>query len=1109
VDVEKNLQRPLQGITLAALEQGISCPTIRVGVRSGDTTPAERRQLITNPPPILITTPESLFLMLSSAAASILATVETIIVDEIHYLAGNKRGAHLAVSLERVEALQPPGRVQRIGLSATVRPPDRVAAFLSGRDRPTAIVAPRVEKNWDLQVAGATEDMSSVNGSIWPDVEQMIYNAITTHRSTICFSNSRAQAERLTNHLNTLHREANPHLAELVLARTHHGSIAKGLRIEIENELKAGVLPCVVATSSLELGIDMGAVDLVIQVGAPPSVASGLQRIGRGGHQVSAISKGLLIPLARSDLLATAVVTKRMAAGEIEAVHRISNPLDVLAQQIVSMCLDTPQTPEQIFAVITQADCFCDLPQPAFSETIDMLTGKYPSEDFTELRPRLIWDRAAGVLTARPGARRLVTTSGGTIPDRGLYPVFMVGDQAGGTFGKHAVSRRVGELDEEMVFESRVGEVFTLGTSSWRIEEINPNQVLVSPAFGQPGKLPFWLSDAPVSRSAAVGRDIGQFVAQGGTEQLSELDEWSKGNLQAYLTAQRDATGVLPDERTILVERHRDEMGAWRVCIHCQLGRAVLQPWAMAIMAEIRRANSHLRAPDLQAYVTDDGITIRLGEVEDPNLLAQLVFDADEIEQIVARETESSALFAAHFRQCAARALLLPRRDPGKRSPLWLQRLRSAQLLGVAASYPNFPIIAEALRECLDDVFDLANLKQLMRDIAARTIRIVEVETARPSPFAAALLFGYTGAFLYDADQPLAERANVASLVDADYLAALLGSGASQLLDETACAEVEARLQRLAPGRGAQTKEAFWDLLRQIGPLTEAECQARSNVDPTDWLADLRQAGRIIDLTIGSTTMVALSDDAAIFGSIGEADSLRRLVLRWVRHHGITTPEMIAARYALDPAIVRTCLESLRGEGLVERGIYSSLITGEQYLAVEVLARIRRRIITRLRAEVKPVAQARFASLVTRWQELDRPGEGREGLSAAVEQLAGYPIPYSMLESVVLPSRVKGYTPALLDQAMLDGEVYWSGQGSIGSGDGWICLWPADLAPLTLPRPLDDLAEPSRQRWERFALGGAWTMDDLTSEGSLASAVETAIWELVWAGWLSSDTLAP
>ncbi len=803
VDVERNLRAPLVGIRQTAERLGTEVPEIRVGVRSGDTTPAERRKIQTTPPDILITTPESLFLMLTSRAREALSGVETVIVDEVHAVAGTKRGAHLALSLERLdELLDRPA--QRIGLSATVRPVEEVARFLGG-SAPVEVVAPPSEKRWDLKVVVPVEDMTELDadsddarsGSLWPHVEERVLDLIEQHRSTIVFANSRRLAERLTARLNELAAEraedGSPETDEVLsrrspaevmaqsgqsegapalVARAHHGSVSKEQRAVIEDDLKRGRLPCVVATSSLELGIDMGAVDLVIQIESPPSVASALQRVGRAGHQVGEISRGVLFPKHRGDLVPSAVAVERMRSGGIEALRVPTNPLDVLAQQLVATtALDTWDV-DELFDVVRRAASFTTLPRSAYDATLDLLSGRYPSDEFAELRPRLVWDRVSGELTGRPGAQRLAVTSGGTIPDRGLFGVFLVGERAS----------RVGELDEEMVYESRVGDVFTLGTTSWRIEDITHDRVLVAPAPGQPGRLPFWTGDT-LGRPAELGGAIGAFTREVSAMPREDalrratdagLDPWAADNLVSLIEEQREVTNAIPHDQQIVVERFRDELGDWRLVVHSPFGTPVHSPWALAINARLRERYGM----DAQAMATDDGIVLRIPETDqDPPGAELIAFEPDELEQIVTTEVGGSALFASRFRECAARALLLPRRDPGRRAPLWQQRQRSAQLLEVAARYPSFPIVLETVREVLQDVYDLPSLKALHQRIAERRLRLVDVQTQRPSPFAQSLLFGYVAAFMYEGDSPIAERRAAALTLDQGLLAELLGQG--------------------------------------------------------------------------------------------------------------------------------------------------------------------------------------------------------------------------------------------------------------------------------------------------------------------------------------------
>ena len=846
VDVERNLRTPLAGITRIAEQRGLPAPAITVGVRSGDTSPARRRELVAKPPDILITTPESLFLMLTSAARQTLTEVQTVIVDEVHAVAATKRGTHLALSLERLDAqLNRPA--QRIGLSATVRPPEEVARFLSG-GAPTTIVAPPSAKTFTLTVQVPVPDMVNLaEGTIWPEVEARIVDLIEQHRSSIVFANSRRLAERLTARLNEIHAERcgvelavepNPVVAAgapaqlmgsgqsygapPVLARAHHGSVSKETRTAVEDDLKSGRLKAVVATSSLELGIDMGAVDLVIQIEAPPSVASGLQRIGRAGHQVGEVSEGVLIPKHRGDLIGCAVAVQRMLAEKIESIRVPANPLDILAQQTVAAAALEPLDADAWFDTVRRSAPFATLPRSAFEATLDLLSGKYPSTEFAELRPRLVYDRDTGTLTGRPGAQRLAVTSGGAIPDRGQFAVYLAGDPA--------KPSRVGELDEEMVYESRPGDVISLGATSWRIAEITHDRVLVAPAPGQPGRLPFWHGDGvgrPVELGAAVGAFTGELAGMDRSEFDARcaalgFDDYAADNLWCLIEDQRAATGVVPTDATWVVERFRDELGDWRVILHSPYGLPVHGPLALAVGRRLRERYGI----DEKPTAADDGVVVRLPDTADVGSgvaaapgAELFVFDPDEIEPTVTAEVGGSALFAARFRECAARALLLPRRQPGRRSPLWQQRQRSAQLLDVARKYPDFPVVLETVRECLQDVYDVPALTGLMSGIAQRRIRVVEVETAGPSPFAASLLFGYVGAFMYEGDSPLAERRAAALAVDPGLLAELLGRvELRELLDPDVITTVAAQLQHLTREKAARDAEAVADLLRLLGP---------------------------------------------------------------------------------------------------------------------------------------------------------------------------------------------------------------------------------------------------------------------------------------------------
>ena len=1188
VDVERNLRAPLTGIRQAAQRLDVPVPDLQVGIRSGDTPADERRRFNKTPPDVFITTPESLFLVLTSAARESLRGVQTVIVDEVHAVSGTKRGAHLALSLERLdELLDKPA--QRIGLSATVRPIDEVARFLGGT-REVVVVQPPSHKTIEVSVVVPVEDMSALGestgpvrggsaagaeprASIWPAIEERIVDLVETHRATIVFSNSRRSAERLTSRLNEIatERSYGPPDAEPVvldvdrpegssgvkpggirypaahpgqggvgrssapwgngtpadgeggveIARAHHGSVSREQRLQIEEALKSGRLPAVVATSSLELGIDMGAVDLVVQVESPPSVASGLQRIGRAGHQVGAISRGVIFPKYRGDLVQCAVVAERMVDGGIEATTYPRNPLDVLAQQVVAMCaLDSWQV-DDLAAVVRRAAPFASLPQSAFEAVLDMLSGRYPSDDFAELRPRITWDRVTGVLAGRPGAQRLAVTSGGTIPDRGMFGVFLVGDKGS----------RVGELDEEMVYESRVGDVFLLGSSAWRIEDITHDRVLVTPAPGQPGRMPYWHGDAP-GRPVELGRALGAFLrelsagtAEEAQNRLQEagLDDNAAANLLAYLAEQREATGTLPDDRTILVERFRDELGDWRLAIHSPFGAQVNQPWALALSARLREAYG----VDVQSMHSDDGIVIRLPETDEPPNGAVAVFAPEDVEPAVQAEVGGSALFASRFRECAARALLLPRRNPTRRTPLWQQRQRSAQLLGVASQYGSFPVVLETMREVLQDVFDVPGLVQLMKDVEARTVRLVEVETPSPSPFARSLLFGYIGAFMYEGDAPLAERRAQALSLDSALLAELLGQAElRELIDADALAEVEAEIQRLTEERRAKDMEGVADLLRMLGDLTTEEVVARGG-EP-GWLVELEGQRRVLRVRIaGEERWVPVEDAGRLRDALGAAlpvgvaeaflepvkDPVGDLVSRYARTHGPFHPADVAARFGLGTAVVDGALARLATSGRVVHGEFRPGGSGLEWCDAEVLRSLRRRSLAKLRKEVEPVPPQALARFLPQWQGISvSSGRGLDALVRAIEQLQGATVPASSLETLVLPSRVPGYTTAMLDELTASGEVLWAGQGSLPGNDGWISLQLADSADLLLPPPLETSTTPLHDAVLEVLDGGqALFFRQLSDrvESTDDSALQTALWDLVWAGHLTNDTLGP
>ncbi|MDQ3940874.1 MAG: DEAD/DEAH box helicase, partial [Actinomycetota bacterium] len=1037
VDIERNLRSPLYGIRATSNRLELEPPDITVGVRSGDTPADERRRFQSHPPDILITTPESLFLLLTSQAREALRYIDTVIVDEVHAIAGNKRGAHLALSLERLDSLlhEP---AQRIGLSATVRPHDEIARFLGGT-HPVEVIAPPAEKRWDLQVKVPIEDMAALGEptgdihsgttagveertSIWPHVEEELLGLIRAHHSTIVFANSRRLSERLCARLNEL--------AEEEVARAHHGSVSREQRQLIEEDLKAGRLPAVVATSSLELGIDMGAVDLVVQVEAPDSVASGLQRVGRGGHQVGAISRGIFFPKFRGDLLESAVVVERMKSALIEATRYPRNPLDVLGQQIVAMVAMDEWEVDALESVVKRAAPFHELPRSALESVLDMLSGRYPSDEFAELRPRINWDRATNVLTPRRNAQRLAVTSGGTIPDRGLFGVYLATDKG----------PRVGELDEEMVYESRPGETFVLGASTWLIEDITHDRVIVSPAPGHPGKMPFWHGDA-LGRPVELGRALGGFVRElqesDGTarERLEQagLDDFAVDNLLQYLREQKEATGSLPDDRTIVIEKFRDELGDWRLCIHSTFGARLHAPWAQAIEARVREQVGI----EVQCMYTDDGIVARILDTDEAPGADTVFFEPEEVEDIVVSQVGTSALFASRFRECAARALLLPKRRPGQRTPLWQQRQKSAQLLQVASKYGSFPVMLETFRECLQDVFDLPALKELMGKIRSREIRVVEVETPMPSPFASSLQFSYVAAFMYEGDSPLAERRAQALSLDRSLLAEIMGrEELRELLDAASLDELEIDLQLLSDRRKARDADGLHDALRYLGDLSVAEAAARSG-EPDSvqrWLHQLQSANQAVPLRVGGEERwVAVEDSARYRDALGAAlpmgvplaflepvtDPVGDLVGRYARTHGPFVPEDIAGRLGLGIAVVRDALDRLAVAGRVVEGEFRPGASGSEWIDVEVLRRLRRMSLAAYRRDIEPAPPEALARFALAWHGIGRAGHRdatTDSLLRVIEQLQGLPLPASAFERQILAARLPGYQPALLDQ---------------------------------------------------------------------------------------------
>ncbi len=1162
VDVERNLRSPLAGLKEASRSLGLPVPDISVGVRSGDTPQNERRRLISNPPDVLITTPESLYLLLTSKGAETLRDVETVIIDEVHALAGNKRGAHLALSLERLDLiLERPA--QRVGLSATVEPASEVARFLGGA-APVNIVRPPARKEFEITVEVPAADMTNppteepdfLNansdpkevrlGSMWPVIENSLYDRIMSARSTIVFTNSRRLAERLTARLNEVHAERLTQ-AETeeqrdqeppVLARAHHGSVAKEARTQVEEELKSGELRCVVATASLELGIDMGAVDQVIQIDPPPSVSAGLQRLGRSGHTVGAVSKAIFYPTHRSKLLETAVIAERMTNGQIETMVLSKNPLDVLAQQTVAEAVHGPLDVGEWYQTVRRSAPFSNLPESAYLATLDLISGKYPSSRFASLRARLDWDRAAGTLTARPGAQRLAVTSGGTIPDRGTYRVVVTEEEG---------SSRVGELDEEMVHETRVGEVFTLGTTPWRVRRISRDAVEVEPAFGTVAKTPFWRGDAP-ARPLEVGRAVGQLA-----QKLSEegeragaalakvgFDQFAVDNALAYAAEQCQAMGSLPSDTNLVVERTRDDVGDWLYVLHSPLGLKVHAPWALAI-------DSRLQGEwglEGRSVPSNDGIIVRLPDFDElgegpdrvPSAAEVFLFDSGQVADLVQGQVAGSVVFAARFREAAARALVLGAGKPGKRSPLWQQRLRAANLLEVARDHPQFPITLEAVREVLTDVYDTGALADLMAGIESRRVSLSEITTETPTPFARALLFGYVGEFIYSGDVPASERAIAALSVDAQVLRELLGEvPLAQLLEPEAIQDVQAELQRTKEGWRAFDRATLQDLLRGLGPLTVQEIEARVVPDGETSLQQLIQEAldsrALIEVRFAGMPYLAAVEDAGLLAAaLGASlpagvprafleapkDPVSELLWRHLATNGPVTKGELELRFGLSEATLDSALTSLEGRGKVLRGSFlPEQFAGsgeEQFVWAEVLERIRSRSLALLRGSVGASNPQAYALFLATWQRLSRPREGLDGTFAALEQLSGLPLPASTWESLVLPARVRDFEPGFLDQLVGNGEVTWSGSGAIGPRDGWVEFTRAGMPPKA-----QEQAEPLSAEQEtvvsvlseRGALFAPALQAALEAQGTTLTQGQLAetVWDLVWMGRVTSDSL--
>ncbi|HEY1483787.1 MAG TPA: DEAD/DEAH box helicase, partial [Candidatus Acidoferrum sp.] len=1179
VDVERNLRAPLVGIAQAAQRLSLPFHEPSISIRTGDTPPAERARFLRHPSDILITTPESLYLMLTSQPRELLRSVEAVIVDEIHAIVPTKRGSHLALSLERLELLAG-RRLQRIGLSATQRPLEEVARFLGGAEstassqqqhsavavasatdstpalpvedeplvefesaitapvyRPITIVDAGEPKRLDLRVEVPVEDMTRLDQldplpsgaasqaptrpSIWSAIHPKLLALVREHRSTLIFVNNRRLAERISGAINDLAGET--------LVRAHHGSVAVAQRKDIEDRLKLGTLRGLVATSSLELGIDMGAIDLVVQIESPPSVASGMQRVGRASHRVGAVSNAVIYPKYRADLVACAAITRAMYEGQVESVHYPRNPLDVLAQQIVAIVAFDTWTVDELFNLIRSAAPYASLTRSVFESVLDMLAGRYPSDEFAELRPRLTWDRVANRLTPRQSSRRVAVINGGTIPDRGLYGVFLAGAAKGA---------RVGELDEEMVFESRTGDTIILGATTWRIEEITHDRVVVSPAPGEPGKMPFWHGDT-AGRPAEFGRRIGEMTREllalprpAAFTKLVDthsLDVNAAENLLRYLEEQSIATVRIPSDQDIVIETCRDELGDRRVCVLTPFGSRVHAPWCMAVSAKLRAE----RGLEVESMWSDDGFVIRIPDSDEEITSEQLIPNPAEFQQLVLRQLGSTSLFAAKFREAAARALLLPKRRAGMRAPLWQQRKRASDLLAVASRFSSFPILLETYRECIRDVFDLPATMALLSAIQRGAIRVTSLTSEKPSPFASSLLFSYVANYIYEGDAPLAERRAQALSIDQSQLQEILGdTDLRELLDQAALDEVESRLQSLEPEYQARHSDGIHDLLLKLGDLSESEIVARSATpEIASTITDLVDARRAVRVRIaGEFRFVPVEYASRYRDALGTPlppglpevflastdHPISEILRRYARTHGPFTTQELAARYALQPAAIDTALRALHGRGKLLEGEFRPRGQHQEWCDPEILQQIRRKSLARLRREVEPVEQRTFARFTARWQGVTVRRRGLDALLDAVENLQGAALLASELEREILPARIADYRAGDLDTVMAAGEVVWIGLEQVGDRDGRVALFLTESLPLLLPPPelqteKSPLSEKAQQILTILATRGASFFSGIHSAlgGGFPGDTRDSLWELVWAGLITNDTFDP
>ncbi len=1139
-DIQRNLQAPLEGIEEESRHRGLQVPLIRTAVRTGDTPQSERAAMVRRPPDILITTPESLYLMLTSRRTrSIFSTVQYVIIDEIHSVCGNKRGVHLSLSLERLARLADQEAV-RIGLSATQKPLERIAAFLGGGEwkgkrispRPVTIVDAGRKKKMDLRVGSPVADFSLVSQEgVWPLILTDLLEQIRKHTTTLVFVNNRRLAERVAAKLNEMvgdpdapastglfavprggysggeQRETTADGVPPFLVQAYHGSMSQSARARMEKDLKSGRLRALIATSALELGIDIGSIDLVIQLQSPKGVARGLQRVGRSGHLVSATSKGRIYPTHREDLVEATVVARAMMEHEVEETTIPENCLDVLAQQIVAMVAVEEWDGDELFTFVRQSFCYRSLSQKLFTGVLQMLTGRYAREDFPQLRPRISWDRVNNRLLPLPGSSRLAVTGGGTITDRGNFGVYL---EDGKT--------KVGEVDEEFVYETRVGDTFILGSSVWKVASMDANRLSVNAAPGQPARMPFWRGEG-IGRSVELGSSVGAFRRElagrlnrddclSWLQHEYPIDSRSAWNLLEYFRKQRNVAGVVPHDRLILVEGFRDEIGDPRIVVHSAFGRRVNGLFGL-VLARLLHEETGVEP---QTYANDNGVLLRCPDIDSLPLDLVRRLSPETAEELVMEELTSSPLFAGQFRQNAVRALLIPRFSPGKRTPLWLQRLRAGDLLQVSRRYDDCPIVIETVRETLHDILDYGKFISLLRDMQNGNIGIQTALTEVPSPFAASLLFSFISVYMYEWDQPSTDRFSQYLSINRELLSEVVDLNALPgLIRPEAIRDVERKLQHEADGARARSPEELMEILLRIGDLTEEEVAARCEGDSASMIRTLSNDGRAEQIQFPDGPRWIAGEDRDLYQEYRTRGHLPRIVGRYIQHHGPITAGELAVRYGVERDDVERAAETLRDDRFFVRGQYRprELPGGDQpqWAYKPNIERIHRQTLTILRREIQPCSFQEFTRFLHHWQNLVAAPRlrGADGLRICLDQFQGLSLPSEIWARDVIRGRVEGMDLTHLDRITSGGDIVWA-----GTGPGKMMAFSRGAGNVFLRRDDDaeesGLGEAARRILEHLERHGASFLADIRDGVRVTlQALNRGLSELFWKGYITND----